>query len=620
MAKKKEVSLVEIYFPPPGENWIYYNDLKLWKGTRWPDVHDRAVSYYEDSGGRASIPVASWEETINILFSMANEERRKEINLLKLFIDTSKWQNLSPIGNFQNLIDTYSEIIPALNEFLGNKDLYEFSKAVNNLRAERRSATRLDREVMEDPLILVKKFTIDIIKQVEESIFTNSDALVKQVDFIQALRRRDFDSVSDQIIKNIQVNFKKGMLESKNKLVKFYKEFKNPTDIALVNFLEKFFNKGNPTFEKIVDNYSKQMSGKNFLLKAFRDPKLISVVNNQNFSQQDYNELIKKIEKSFSKKVSRTSGLISKMTEEIIPYTINQIKFDNGLMTLSKTLSNDTFSLDNIAIISDNSKIQKAVSNFADSRESKNKGASREEYQELITQLEKIVGEIENVHENYHLINLNVKNYAKDTKFSAGNKRKIEDISFMLSEVTEPRGFISRLAQFGKGFIFHREAIGEDKIIVDVLGKLLIYIGGFLFEGFRNIGGKATHQGINVLYLNQMLVPFSYFLYTLAESLSSIKNSLESEEIKATSGGGGKSRSVQVFEQNGLAHLNVHVVNSMMPVEERRVLYEKSGARRGSMDYYKPAWEEQSRKAFENITIQASFFNKFEQYMKNILK
>lgn len=604
------------FFSPPGEPWIYHTALKE-NGPEWKKVHENALDYYSGSSYKDPV-LKSWEETIRILTNAAKQERQKEIELLGDFIsakDKAEWLNLSWTKNKGSLLYNYKKLITAINNFLGNKEFFEFAKEISALKASKKTQKKA-----EEVFSLIKYFAKEIEEETKSLLFSDDRGGI----FTTAgLRNLLTNNTEAQIIKEIEDELSKGfltgLLKGKDKLKNTLNNHNiiNRDIIKTINFLSKSNN-----FLEILKNYSIQVPGVNFLREEVRSGNISKLLAQGNFSNSDLNKVIKSINTEFLVKIERTSGLVSKTVEDVgVEIFTKSIAMQNGELGLVKNLKNETYSLDSIAIITENPNMLKKVEKFIIESKAENKIEAREEYQKLEKELKDLADKALKVPKGYTIINFNTKAYIKDDKFSAGGERKIQDINFMLSEVTDPKAFTNRLAQFGVGFLFNKKKMGEDKEIVQVLGRLLIYIGGFLFEGFKGVSSDL-HSGVNMLYLNHYLIPFSFVLFSLANSLEIIKDDLVVGDIKSRSrspGKKGKAKSVQVFDQNTTAHLNLRIGKTLMGPGRRQALLDKKYSE-NDFRYYFPAWKKQSEEALNAITIQASFLREFQKRMDALLK
>lgn len=611
------------FFGPPEGNvdvpLIYHTSLQfdqVQKGYPWREIREAALNYYSKPS-YGDVPLISWEETISTLLTAAKQEREKEINLLGNYIEEKTkrdWLNLSWKEDQENLLSSYKGIIEKINDFLGNKEFFEFAKQISALKAERKRMSKEKRKQYEEALSLVSRFAKEVKNETIEQVFKKG-AIFSKEGMVNL-----FDTGSDaEIIKvindEISKGFFKGLSEGKNKLVTLFKEH-NIHDPGIINFMDSLSE--NEEFISILETYSTQVPGIRSLRDIIKNNEVKEMLKQEEFNDKNIEALAIALKEGFEVKTERTSNLISKVAEEVVVQAIaKSTAITNGELNLVKNLKNEKYSLDSMAIITEDKDMRDAVKNFIDKSKAKDKIEARKEYQDLMIELEKIAEEAEKIPKGYTVINFNTKTYIRDNKFSAGTERKIQDIDFMLSEITNTEAFTNRLAQFGVGFLFNSKEMGKDEEIVQTLGKLLIFIGGFLFEGFKSVGSDL-HSGVNMLYLNHYMVPFSFVLFSLANSLGGIKNGLLANGIKSRSGGGSDTKSVQIFDKDTTAHLNLRIKKTMMNKDQRYDAYDHNIST-SDPKHFAPGWAEQSEKALNAITIEASFLNEFHKRMNNLL-
>lgn len=618
----KKQDFIKFFIPPTGTiglPLIYHTALqfdKVQKGYPWKEVREEALNYYSKPS-YGDVPLTSWEETISTLLTAAKQERQKEINLLGDFIGEEikrEWLNLSWKEEQEDLLDSYKGIIEELNDFLGNKEFFEFAKQISAKKAERKRMSKEKRKQYEEALSLVSRFAEEVKNETIEQVFKKG-AIFSKEGIIKL-----FDTGSDaEIIKaindEISKGFLRGLLRGKVKLKKMFEEH-NIDDPGIINFMDSLFK--NKDFIDILKTYSTQVPGVSFLRETVSNNKIKKILKQEEFNDKNIEALAIDLKEDFEVKIERTSNLISKVAEEVVVQAIAEsTAITNGELNLVKNLKNEKYSLDSMAIITENKDMRDAVENFIDKSKVKDKIEARKEYQDLMIELEKIAERAEKISKGYTVINFNTKTYIRDNKFSAGGERKIQDIDFMLSEITNTKAFTNRLAQFGVGFLFNSKKMGEDEEIVQTLGKLLIFIGGFLFEGFKSVGSDL-HSGVNILHLNHYMVPFSFVLFSLANSLGAIKDGLLANGIKSRSSGGANAKSVQVFDKDTTAHLNLRIKRTMMSYGERVKAYDQN-LPMSNPNYFLRGWAVQSEKALNAITIEASFLNEFHKRMNNLL-
>lgn len=635
MTTKKD--LIQVFdandFAPPGTStrpWLYHSTLKYSEENNFPrqKVYTNAINYYDKPvyHGGSNPAFQNWEQTVNQINAIARNEQKKEIALLNIYYPEE--YSFNKTINYPN---DYPTMIDDLNVAIGSKDLYNFAKEIGVMIGRGKKGGKAY-----NPKSLVRAISEGIWKEVAPRILnllTNSPYTQIIIDELTDPKLKKIEDKTEtvlmtEIFKITEEGFRAALTKDENgRLVQIEEALiEGNADVkslaGAIEFLRKFAD-GDEYIKKLAKTYVPDMGIKSFIKS------LQAEAQNPNFKQNFTNITLKKLQEdkinSFEAKFLNNPSAISKMGEEIPERLAAIFKFtkDGTLYMDNEALTSHMSSTDNIGRVIYSLKginekdveinINEAYQEGAASDKNEFTNIAKEGFEKLEEQAKKAAG----VEGKYSIINFNLKTgkqgEGQKSEFSAGKSRNLRSMvpEFTALGVSDSNPIANKLLQFSKGFIFEKESFSEDFELL--ISHLIVFINRVLFDDFAD-PFTINETGVHILLLNHINVPYSYLLFSLADSLSKIDKKVESG-INITSSSGGK-RQIRATDKNKTVRVMLSAEASISN-GIKNALKKSTELNKSEME---ALWTRQALEDADKARIKYDFLNTFENKIYDLFK